>query len=163
MKTLLVFDKEDYTKDMPVMVKKSVRAVIRRDGRIAVQMGVRGDSKLLGGGIEPGEDDPAALMREVREEAGLTVKPGSIREFGEIVEKRRDMFEPEKVYLCRSCFYCCDITEERVQPQMTESEIAKGYHLVWATPREIVDGNQPFLSEPWIYRDTEFVRMFLME
>jgi hypothetical protein len=42
---------------------------------------------------------------------------------------------------------------------MTESEIAKGYHLVWATPEEIIAGNQAFMDQPWICRDTEFVEM----
>lgn len=161
MKTLLVFDKKDYTEDMQIFEKVSVRAVIRQNGRIAAQMGARGDYKLLGGGVEPDEDETAALMREVQEESGLVISPESIREIGQIVEKRRDLFEPDKIYLCRSLFYSCDITEERTEPKMTESEMEKGYHLVWAAPEEMIAGNQPFLSEPWIYRDTEFVRQFV--
>ena len=43
---------------------------------------------------------------------------------------------------------------------MTASEIEKGYHLVWASPEEIIAGNAEFLNQPWIFRDTEFVRMY---
>jgi hypothetical protein len=46
---------------------------------------------------------------------------------------------------------------------MTESEIAKGYHLVWATPEEIIAGNRAFMDEPWIRRDTDFIKMIQEE
>ena len=44
---------------------------------------------------------------------------------------------------------------------MTESEKAKGYHLEWMTPEEIVKANEPFSKEPWIYRDTAFIKMLM--
>ena len=148
MKTLLILDKKDYTEDMPVFEKFSTRAVIIRNG------------KILGGGVESGEDLQEALIREVQEESGLVVIPSSIRAIGEIVERRRDIFDPNMVYVCHSCFFFCEAEEEMVATHMTESEIAKGFHLEWATPQEIIDGNKPFCSQqPWSYRDSEFIRM----
>ena len=61
MRTLLTFDRNDYSSDMPVREKYSTRAVIVREGRIATQHGAAGDYKLLGGGEEPGEENRMAL------------------------------------------------------------------------------------------------------
>lgn len=158
MRILFTYDKRDYTPDMEAFEKHSVRAVIRQNGRLAAQKGARGDYKLLGGGMEEGENFAQALSREVREESGLVVKPESIREIGETVERRRDIFQPDWIYICHSYFFFCDVEEEMQETCMTESEIAKGFHLEWAAPEEIIEGNAPFLNEAWIARDTEFVR-----
>lgn len=160
MKLLLTLDKQNYTENMPVFEKYSTRAIIIRNGKIATQHGTAGDYKLLGGGVEPGEDLHSALIREVREESGLVVLPDSIQEIGEIVERRRDIFEPGKIFVCHSCFFFCDAEEKVEKTHMTESEIARGYHLKWAAPEEIIAGNAPFCEEqPWSYRDSEFIRM----
>jgi 8-oxo-dGTP pyrophosphatase MutT (NUDIX family) len=163
MKILKVYDSQNYTDDMPVFEKYSVRGVIVRDGKIATQMGAAGDYKILGGGVEPGEDFSDALLREVQEESGLLIKKETIREVGEILEMREDIFTKGLKYVCHSCFYLCDAREELGETHMTESEIAKGYHLVWATPEEIIAGNRAFMDEPWIRRDTEFIEMIREE
>ena len=129
MQILLTLDKKDYEEGMPVFEKYSTRGVIIRDGKIATQHGSAGDYKILGGGVEPGEKLEDALIREVGEESGLIVIPESIRPIGEIVERRRDLFEKNKIYVCHSCFFFCDAKEEMTQTHMTESEIAKGFHL----------------------------------
>lgn len=159
MRTLLTIDKKDYSADMPIYEKYSTRAVIVRDGKLATQRGAAGDYKLLGGGVDPGEDYSEALCREVQEESGLIVIPDSIREIGQITERRRDIFKPEEIFVCHSLFYFCDVREEMTESNMTESEITKGYCLTWAAPEEIIAGNAAFCgSQPWIYRDTEFVK-----
>lgn len=160
MRLLLTLDEHNYTPDLAVYEKYSTRAVIMRNGRIATQHGAAGDYKILGGGVEPGEDLHAALIREVQEESGLVVIPESIREIGEIVERRRDIFESDKIYVCHSCFFFCDAKEKMEETHMTESEIAKGFKLEWATPEEIIAGNAPFAkTQPWSYRDSKFIQM----
>lgn len=159
MKILKVYDREDYTEDMPAFEKYAVRGVIVRDGRVAMQKGSAGEYKILGGGIEPNESYADALMREVREESGLLILRDSIREVGEILEIREDLYKKGTRFINHSGYYFCDAALEMTEPQMTASEIAKGYHLVWATPDEIIEGNKAFMQFPWIVRDTEFIRM----
>jgi 8-oxo-dGTP diphosphatase len=60
-----------------------VAAVIRRDGRILVSLrkagGERGGRwELPGGKVEPGEGEPEALVREIREELGCEVFVGPL-------------------------------------------------------------------------------------
>lgn len=160
MRILKTIDKGDYTSAMPVFEKFTVRAVIIREGKLAVQQSKEGDYKILGGGVEQGESLTDALQREVEEESGLLVIPETIRPIGEIVEKRRDLFDPSMIYLCHSCFFFCETREQIEAMHMTESEQEKGFHLVWAAPEEIIKGNEPFCeTQPWSYRDREFVRM----
>lgn len=162
MKRLLTLDQGDYTPEMPVHIKHSTRAIIVRDGRLATQRGSGGDYKLLGGGVEPGEEVREALCREVREESGLVVIPESIREIGEVVERRRDLFAPGEIYECHSMVFECKVQSAMTETQMTASEIAKGYALCWAAPEEILSGNAPFLeSRPWSFRDCEIVKLLL--
>lgn len=159
MKNLLVMDSKDYTDDMPVFEKYSVRALICRDGKYAMQMSGAGEYKIPGGCVESGEDFIVALKREVQEETGLILIPASVREIGEITEMRRDVFDASTKYICHSLFYFCDVTDEVTDTCMTESEIAKGFHPAWADLDTIISTNRRLLTEVWTLRDTVFLEM----
>ena len=160
MKRLLELDQKNYTQDMPIDVRYCIRAVIIKNGRIAVQKGKNGEYKILGGGMEKGEDHYRALSREVLEEGGMYVVRDSMRLMGEILERHRDIFDESRVYECHT-LYICEVEQETVAPQPTASETRKGYQLAWATPQEIIAGNGPFLYQSWILRDSRFVQMYV--
>ncbi|MBQ1397590.1 MAG: NUDIX domain-containing protein [Clostridia bacterium] len=161
MERLLTLDLKDYTDDMPVFEKHTVRAIIMRDGRLSMQLSGRGEYKIPGGGVEGDESHVVALQREVREETGLIILPESVREIGEILELREDVFCKGTKYICHSYFYFCDVEDRTVETQMTDSEIAKGFHPIWEYPEVICRVNDAIQTEPWQKRDTEFVRMLL--
>lgn len=162
MKLLQEYDRKDYSSGMPVFEKYSVRGIILRDGRLALQRSARGECKILGGGVDTGESYVQALIREVREESGLLVIPESIREMGEVFEKRRDLYNPTGIFICHSLFYRCEAEEAMGEPEMTESEKAKGFHLEWLRPEDMVKANEPFMDLTWIHRDTAFVKEYIM-
>lgn len=54
----------------------SVKGVLIHQGRVLLLLNERGEWDLPGGRPDPGEDFPAALRREVREETGLDVEIG---------------------------------------------------------------------------------------
>ena len=111
---------------------------------------------------EAGEGERQALIREIREETGLYVLEDAITELGEIVELRRDIFDPTKKYICHSLFYYCEVEKGRQDAlTLTPSEVAKGYELKWATPQEIYQRNVLIEKDPWIIRDTAFVKMLM--
>lgn len=159
MKRLLTIDLKNYSDDMPVFEKHTVRAVILRGGKMSMQLSGRGEYKIPGGGVEGNESHISALIREVREETGLLVIPASVEAIGEILELREDIFAKGTKYVCHSYFYFCDAEERTEETHMTASEIAKGFHPVWEYPEVIVRENDAIQTEAWQKRDTEFVRM----
>ena len=161
MKKLLVLDYKNYTEDMPVYEKHTVRAIIMKDGKLAMQQSYTGEYKILGGVVEDGESHLTTLMREVEEEAGMFVIPDSLNEIGIIEEKRLDVFHKDRIYHCLTYFYGCDVEERMVPLSLTACEVAKGYKLAWATPKQIVETNRALVKEKWKLRDTEFVNLLL--
>lgn len=163
MKRLLLLDTKDYTEDMPIVEKTTVRAIIIRNGKVAMQQSRAGVFKILGGVVEPGETQEQTLAREVEEEGGLILKPDTIKPIGYIEEKRRDVFETDKIYHCNTYFYSCEAEDYEVSLKLTDSEIERGYRLVWASPKQIVDTNTALLKDAWKMRDTKFMEMLAEE
>ena len=158
MNLLFVMDEHNYTEDMPVIERFAVRALICRDGLWAVQKSTKGDFKIPGGGLEKGETIADALLREVREETGLLIKPESIKEIGEVLELREDVFKKGYKFVSHTYHYFCDAFDEVTQTDMTKSEVVKGYQPAWATLDEIIQGNEKYRKEIWVDRDTAFLR-----
>lgn len=161
MKILACFDEKNYADTTKVFEKYNIRGIVLKDGKMAMQRSRDGEYKIPGGGVEAEESHIEALRRELREEAGLILKGENIKELGEITEIRRDIFEADAKYICHSLFYLCEITEERVPLALTASEIKKGYEPVWETPEVIYKTNTRIGKDPWIKRDTAFIKMLL--
>ena len=160
MQTIFVLDEKDYEEDMPVFERFGVRAVIQRDGLFAMQQSSTGEYKIPGGGIDEGETIAQALAREVREETGLVIKPETMVELGEILDVHRDIFDGKSKYVAHSLHYSCEVEEELVETSMTESEIAKGFHLAWADIDTVIETNERLMTEKWQLRDTKFLKWY---
>lgn len=163
MRRLLTLDAGDYTADMPVFECWNVRAVIFRDGKLAMQRSRLGEFKFPGGSVDEGESNLTALCREVREETGLLVRPASVRPLGEILEMREDLFQKGTKYVCHSLFYACEVEEKMVETAPTASELKQGQELCWETPSTIAQTNTAFSHKQWIARDTAFLRLWMKE
>ena len=161
MKKLLVMDEKNYTDEMPIFEKNTVRAMIQKGNLIAMQRGKNGVYKIPGGGVECAESFHDALIREVVEETGLIVIPETISEIGEIEEIREDSHCAGQKYISHSYFYSCSVKDETIQTNMSENEIKKGYQLEWGTAKEIYETNAHLLKEPWMDRDTNFIKMII--
>ena len=160
MQTIMILDEKNYTENMPVFERFVVRALIEKDGLFAMQQGKNGEYKIPGGGMDAGESIVQALAREVQEETGLVIIPESMKELGEIVEVRRDIFDENIKYIAHSMHYACEVEPEMVETALTESEKEKGFQLAWADIDTIIGINERVMTEKWQLRDVEFLKWY---
>lgn len=82
---------------------------------------------LPGGGVDPGEDEPEALVREFGEESGLIVRPGPL-----VARARQFMISAKgEPFNSRNGFFAADLVGEDAALKI-EAEHA----LVWRDPVE---------------------------
>lgn len=113
--------------------RPSVFGIARRGGRIAlVEIGDRSEQTWLalpGGGIEPGEDEVVALVREFAEETGLVVSPtGRLGESSD-----RVVINAGRAFNVRGRFFTM-----RVEREAPELLMEPDHRLVWTTPLEAI-------------------------
>ena len=137
MRKLFDLDKKDYDEKGPIHCRHSVRGIIIRDGKIAMDyVQKHGCYKFPGGGSEGDETKIETLVREVREEAGLVVKPETARPYG--IVTRTQLSRIGDRYCQDNFYYLCD-AEDRIVPQeLTQSESESGYRLVFVDPYEAI-------------------------
>ena len=156
-KALMVLDRHNYTPDMPVFKKRTVRAIIFENGLYAMQRNRVGEYKIPGGGVEGDETDMETLAREVREECGMVLIPETAKFLGSILEYRADIYEPDKKYCVETVYYRCEVTDERYDLMLTESEKEAGFEFLWVSGDEIIRNNNEIIKEPWKIKDTRFL------
>ena len=100
MRLLFEMDRHDYSQCTHSFVRNSARSIIIRDHKAAMIHSLKYNYyKFPGGGIENGESNVDAMIRETREEAGLVVIPGSVREFGYVHRIQRSNSDPTECFV----------------------------------------------------------------
>ncbi len=133
MRTLFVLDKKDYDTKGELRNRHSVRGIIIKDHKIAmVHLLSKGYYKFPGGGSEGIETQRETLIREVREESGLVVKPETIKPYGLVhraqLDKRGFAFTQDNYY------YLCEVENEIQNQLLTETEAKDRYTLEFVDP-----------------------------
>lgn len=147
MKTIAILDSKNYDPDEPRILRKAVRAVIVRKGKVALVKSLKeGFYKFPGGGIEPGETHIDALCRETLEELGLTVKTETVKELGRIYEIRRSI-DRNGVFEQENFYYTADVEDGIVAQSLTPKESNLGYTLCWTDPKEALRVNSQMAKD----------------
>ena len=149
MKRLLLLDAKNYSEDMDEFVRVAVRGIIFVGDKLLLIEDSKGEVKLPGGGQEEGESDEETLVREVREETGCTVIPESIRPFGYIEEKRKDLksYNGGGIFRQISRLYFCEVSDERGETDFSENEKRCGMQFRMYTLDEAIAKNRAMLDK----------------
>ncbi|MCR5458391.1 MAG: NUDIX domain-containing protein [Acetatifactor sp.] len=136
MRELFSLDQQNYREDGKRYSRPSVRGIILRGGKVLLVYSQKyGYLKFPGGGIEPGEDHVQALCREVREETGLEVIPGSIREFGYVPRRQKDQKDENGIFVQDNFYYFCELKDGvTVEAELDDYEREEGFTPVWMEP-----------------------------
>ena len=150
----LTIDHENYKASGIYHLRKTVRGVICRDGQYLTVLSKYGDYTFPGGGIEAGETQLSALIREVREETGCHVLPDSARLICVTHERRRG--NRADLLVMDSYYYACDVGKEADAPQLTASEIADEMRPVWVSPETALTAARALVHQgnaAWMRRE----------
>lgn len=166
MKALFTIDYKDYKTDWPTSSRPSARAIIlleeKADGAEPLSPDCKiplvyakelGYYKFPGGGINEGEDNVTALIREVQEETGLQVIKESVKEYGLVRRLQSSPIFHETIFVQDSFHYFC-----RVQTKADGSPLIKkqtldayekddGFELRIVSLREAIENNIYFKSD----------------
>jgi 8-oxo-dGTP pyrophosphatase MutT (NUDIX family) len=141
MRMLFEMDMQNYDSKARTVVRPSVRGVIIRGGRIAMVHSLKYDYyKFPGGGIEYGETHDDTLIREVREEAGLTVLPESIREYGWVHRIQRG--KCNTVFVQDNYYYLCRTKREVLPQRLDAYEAEERFTMAFIDPHLAITVNR---------------------
>lgn len=147
MRHLFEVDLKDYDGCTKVFRRPSARAIIFKGDKLALVYAANEKYfKFPGGGIHDDEDKKAALVREVKEEAGLAVIPSSIKEYGSVLRRQKSEINEDTVFEQENYYYFCK-TEDVVGSQNLDNyEKEAGFMLVYADIDEAIKVNSEYKS-----------------
>lgn len=144
-----------------ICARAAVRAVICVGSRLLMIRSRQGDYKFPGGGVETGEDDAAALQREIREETGY--EQAHIGEMlGTVIERRWDTTVPGAVFEMISHYYACQVSGQPGPLWLDDYEAELNFEPVLINRSYALQINESLLQHdhaheqnPWLKRETE--------
>mgnify|MGYP003296840429 CR=1 FL=1 len=140
MRMLFTIDLKDYDPAAPRFVRPSVRGIICREGKIAMVHSLELDYyKFPGGGIEGGEDHLSALCREVQEETGLRVKPGTVRPYGLVHRIQRGQWGD--TFVQDNYYYLCEVEDTAAEQNLDDYEAEERFTPEWTSPAHAAEVN----------------------
>lgn len=118
--------------------RTAVRGIIEQDGKYLLVAGKYGDCKFPGG-VKEGEPLVGALAREIREETGYAMKPGSAVAWGVVTERRKGLLAD--ILEMDSHYFFCQVEGPAKEQALDEYEEEYGLRPVWATLRSAWEQN----------------------
>ena len=150
MRLLFEMDKKDHEKCTHSFTRNSARSIIIRDKRVAMIHSQKYDYyKFPGGGLEDGETPSEAMMRETREEAGLIVIPGSIREYGYVHRIQKSDGDPSERFIQDNYYFLCEAEAAVTSQRLDAYEAEEAYALAFIDPIAAIQANRRAIQSPY--------------
>lgn len=141
MRTLFEFDFKNYKENGTVGRRPSVRGIIFCGGKVALVHSLKYDYyKFPGGGIDEGETQVQTLCREVKEETGLEVHEGTIREYGQVIRKEKGLYDD--LFIQENFYYLARVKGPAKKQKLDDYEAEEQFTLEWVTLEHAVDVNE---------------------
>ena len=146
MKELFRIDLKDYNPNSKKVYRPSSRGIILKKNKIALVYSEKYKYyKFPGGGIENNEDKIDALIREVKEEVGLTVIKESIKEFGSVLRIQKS--DNDSIFIQENFYYFCDVLDNKDNQNLDSYELEAGFKLKFVDIKEAIKVNHEFTSD----------------
>ena len=123
--------------------------------------------KFPGGGIENGEDPVAAMVRETREEAGLVVKPKTVKEYGYVHRIQKSDNDATECFIQDNYYYLCEVEEDTVDQSLDLYESEENYRLEYVDPQTVITKNRSGSHSPYnvlmLEREAKVIELLMAE
>ena len=150
MRTLFDMDKRDHADCTRTFRRDSARSVIIEGGKIAMIHSLKYDYyKFPGGGIEEGEEPIEAMIRETREEAGLIVKPETVREYGLVHRVQKSDRDAAERFVQDNYYFLCEARPERTAQALDDYEAEEAYALEFVDAETAIRKNRSVGQSPY--------------
>ena len=143
MRLLFEIDLKNYDKNGKAFKRPSARAIILKDNKIYMVHSLVYDYyKFPGGGIEKGESNIDALIRETAEEAGLIVIKDSIKEYGYVhrIQKAKD--PGYSMFIQDNYYYICNVENKIINQKLDAYEDFEKFTLELIDPKIAINANR---------------------
>ncbi|MGM9972787.1 MAG: NUDIX hydrolase [Clostridiaceae bacterium] len=153
----------DGPEDNGINRRIAARGIIESRGKLLMIKTNKGDYKFPGGGVQRGESQKEALVREVEEETGYKVKR-VIGKIGVVKQVNPDNYTENCTFQMYSNYYLCSLSDEKGVQNLEEYEKRLGYKPYWIDIDKALEINEKLLAEgnkehnPWVERETRVLR-----
>ncbi len=165
MRTLTTLDLKNYEPGWHRYRRFAVRAVIfRKRDLLMVHSTTDGFYKFPGGGIERGESHLDTLIRETKEEIGLSIIPKSVCALGRIREVRRSIYKEHEIFDHTSYYYYAKVDDIIEKTQLSRYEAEFGFELACVSPETAYQANISIASEDrtaFLFRESYILKWLI--
>ena len=89
------------------------------------------------------------MIRETREEAGLVVKPETVKEYGYVHRIQRSDMDSSECFVQDNYYYLCEAEPEAVRQNLDAYEAQETYTLEYVTPLMAIQKNRSVGASPY--------------